>query len=404
VLVDHASGLPYVQYATDETVTTLLTFVAGAWLAKRQRRTAAPEGSARWWPAPFDPDAYEAWAALPPLRDYHFRGAPRVLVLDRAGANQSEFTAQLCERLGITLVIAQAARAKGAVEAMMWIWERKFEARLALQPATDLATLNVWALDFAVRWCLRAVHGRHGLTRSQAWAQITPEQLRELPPWPVFRELARRAPEPRTVKSGEPGCGLIHHAGRTWRLPDASLIGQMVAVSYSVFSPDTLEARARDGRTFLLEEIPRDRWGFPARAPVLGQSFAAHPEGATERTQKRLAAVAAAMPRLEVFGREAEKGDVPALLPPRQGVEIPLQATTTGTREITQAQFNKRVRASALFNGRAYTDEEAAERDRRWAGQQTLPESAVEAFLAWIAAGAAAAPSRRVVNLVGGRG
>ncbi len=396
VLADHASGILYVQYFTDETVPTLLTFLAGAWLPKKQRFEVGPTGKEAWWPAPFDADAdYDTWATLPALRDYHFRGAPRVLVLDRASANQSEFTAQLSERLGIKLIIASEARAKGAVETAMWIWERKFEARLAIQPARDLHELNVYALDFAARWSLKAVHSRHGMTRSQAWALITAEQLRELPAWPIFQELARREPEPRTVKSGEPGCGLIYHEGRAWKLPDASLIGQIVHVSYSVFNKDSLEVRAPDGRVFVLEEMRRDRFGFFEEAPVIGERFVSHPETVTQKTEKRLAAVRAALPELQVFGRERERGDVPALLPPRQGAEISV-TTEMGAREITRRQFNERALAQL---GRSFTEAEGAERDRRFEGKTTVPEAAVDEFVSWCRTQAQPAASPKVVNL-----
>ncbi len=395
VLVDHTSGLPYVQYHTDETVPTLLTFLAGAWLPKRQRQGVSTTGAPRWQPAPFDPEQYEAWAALPPLRDYPFRGAPRLLVLDRAGANQAEFTAQLCERLGIKLIIASEARAKGAVEAMMWIWERKFEARLALQPACDLATLNAWALDFSTYWCRKAIHSRHGMTRTQAWATIRPEQLREIPAWPIFQELARREPELRTVKSGPAGFGVIYHEGAAWLLPNASLIGQRVAVSYSVFHREQLEARAEDGQVYLMERLARDRWGFYAEAPVLGETFARHADSPTQQTQKRLEAVRAALPALEVFGREGEKTDVPAILGPREGVQISLRAEVDA-REISAGQFTRRVRAA--LGDRALTEAEGAERDRVLAGRASVPEALVETFVAWCLAQTAPA-SPKVVNL-----
>ncbi len=396
VLVDHTTGMLYVQYCTDETVPTLLTFLAGAWLPKRQRRGEARDGRERWWPAPFDPHGYEAWEQLPMLRDYPFRGAPRVLVLDRAGANQSEFTAQLCQRLGIELVIAQEARAKGAVEAMMWIWERKFEARLAIQPAHDLETLNVWALDFTAHWCLEKVHSRHGMTRTQAWAQIENEQLRELPAWPIFRELARREPEPRTVKSADVG-GVVHHEGRVWRVADHTLIGQIVHVSYSVFQRDALEARTPDGRVLLLEEAKKDRWGFLDQAATIGQEYRRHPDTATQQTEKRLEAVRAALPQLEVFGREGEKQDLPALLAPKRGVEISVQ-TTRGTRELDRRSFN-RIAVAELGE---LTDVEALERNRRLQGRTAVPELDVQDFIEWCRArraANAAAPTPKVVNL-----
>lgn len=395
VLVDHTSGMLYVQYCTDETVPTLLTFLAGGWFPKRQRHAVGPTGVERWWPAPFAPDDWASWSALPLLRDYPFRGAPRLLVLDRASANQSQFTRELCRRLGIELVLAQAARAKGAVEAMMWVWERKFEARLALQPAPDLPTLNVWALDFLAHWCRKAVHSRHGMTRTQAWSLVTPEQLRELPTWPVFQELARRQPEPRTVKSGEAGHGLLYHEGRAWRVPDASLIGQVVQVSYAVFHPDQLEARTADDRVLLLEEARRDRWGFFENAPVLGQAYARHPDSATQKTEKRLEAVRAALPPLQVFGREGDKRDVPAVLGPRQGVEIRVDVDL-GPREIARSEFNRRVIARLA---RALTEAEGEERNRRLDGRATVPEAEVEDFATWCERQAAAAVSPKVVNL-----
>lgn len=378
VLVDHASGLPYVQYAADETAPTLLSFAAGAWFPKRQRREVGPTNVERWWPAPFDPERYDEWGALPLLRDYPFRGVSRMLVLDRASANQSQFTGKLCERLGIELIEAQKARAKGSVERMMWIWETKFEAWLHAQPAPDLHTLNVWALDFLARWCLKAVHSRHGMTRTQAWALIEREQLRELAGgWPVFRELATREPEARLVVSGDPGCGQVRHGGHTWRIADAALIGQTVQVWYTAFDQDELLARTADDRVFHLERIERDRFGFSERAVTFG-THARHPDSATEKTEKRLAAVRAALPPREFYGRDGEQHDTPAFLGPRQGVEIPI-TLNLGARELTRKQWNARAIAELA----ALSEPEGAERDERWAGHRALPESTVDDFVAW---------------------
>lgn len=100
------------------------------------------------------------------------------------------------------------------------------------------------------------------------------------------------------------------------------------------------------------------------------------------------------MPPLQVFGREGERTDVPALLPPREGVQIAL-TTTVGTREITRAQFNERVLAAR--GGQRFSDAEAAERARRFAGRLTVPEAEVEDFLAWCRQAAVTDP--KVVNL-----
>jgi hypothetical protein len=396
VLVDHASGALYVQYHTDETAPTLLTFLAGAWFPKRQRREVGPTGVERWWPAPFEPEAWDTWSALPLHRDYPFRGVPRILVLDRGAANQAEVTQRLCERLGVQLIIAQRARAKGPVESMMWKWERAFEGSLAVQPAPDLRTLNIWALDFLARWSLTRTHRRHGMTRMQAWTQIEREQLRELTGgWPVFRELATRAPEPRTVKSGDVG-GYVSHEGRDWRVPDPALIYQRVHVWYSAFDPDTLWARTAEGRVIQLERIRKDRFGYPEHAATIGEEYRAHPDTPTQQTQKRLAAVRAAMAAPEIFGREGEKTDVPALLGPRQGVEIAL-TTTAGTREISRLEFSRRARARLQ---RPLTDDEGQLRDgeRYFAGRPTLPEAKLDEFLADCAQ-LGAGPALRLINI-----
>lgn len=396
VLADHASGALYAQYLTDEAAPSLLTFLAGAWFPKRQRHEVGPTGVERWWPAPFDPAHYAAWAELPLLRDYPFRGAPRVLVLDRAGANQSEFTERLCERLGIKHELAQRARAKGPVESAMWKWETMFEASLADQPAPDLATLNTWALDFLARWSLKRIHTRHGMTRTQAWALITREQLREPPDWPTFQELATREPVARSVKSGDAG-GFVRYGAHLWRVADIELVGQRVHVWPAAFDADTLRARTASGRVIVLERVHRDRFGFPDHAATIGEQYRSHPDTATQQSLKRLEAVRAALPPLDIFGRDGERHDTPALLGPRDGVPIALNGVG-GEHEISKSQFNKRVVGQL---GRAFTEEEGAERDRRWAGQTTMPVSAVDEFVAWCRAREVQPSSPNVRRLFG---
>jgi hypothetical protein len=398
VCIDHASGLPFVQYYTDETVQTLLTFLASAWLPKRGRVAPGPTGVTRRWLTPFTPEAWDEWKTLDHFRNYPFRGVPRVLVLDRASANQSEFVRELCRRLEVKHQLAQEARAKGAVENFMWTWERSFESRLAVQPATDLATLNIYALDHLEYFCRRSVHSRHGMTRTQAWAQIAPEQLRELDDWPRFADAARRAPKPALVRSGDAGTGWIAYEGRTWRMATANYIGQTVAVSMSAFSPDELVAQTGDGQVFLLEEVGRTKFGFSDRAPVYGEAHASHPMTTTERTRARADRLRETLEPVTVFGREGERTDAPDILGPRRGVEISI-ASTIGSREITRSELNKRVLAQ--LGPRAHFDEMmSAKRDELIAGRRTFPEAVVDEFLSWHAAYLAAPdPSRKVVNL-----
>jgi hypothetical protein len=396
LLADHATGHLFVQYYNDETVPTVLTFLYAAWAPKRMRHTVGPTGVERWWPAPFDPDGYEAWAALPELRDYYFRGAPRLLLLDRHASNQAQATREVCRRLGVDVALAQTARAKGAGETYQWIWERRFESWLAAQPAPDLATLNTWALDFLIAYTRDERHTRHGMTRAQAWALIEPAQLREVTaPWPLYQEIARKAPEPRRVHAGDAHGGLLHHQGRKYRLPAVDLVHQEVEVSYSVFHHPKLEARAADGRIFLLEPIAMNRFGQPLDAPELGERYARAADTVTQRTEKRLEAVQAALPPLEYFGREGDRRGRPRLLPPRRGVEIAI-TTSMGAREIDRKQLNSRVIAAR--NGVGWDDEMAAWRAAYFTGRDTVPEAVVDEIVARAAA-RDAVPSPKVVNL-----
>lgn len=395
VLVDHFSGEFWVQYYTDETAATLLTFLASAWLPKRGTVMTGPTGVTRRWLVPFTPDTWDEWKTFDEFRDYPFRGVPKILIADRASQNQSEFTRELCRRLGVELKIAQEARAKGTVEGLMWIFERKFETRLRHQPATDLATLNLYAADFVEYYCRKFVHSRHGMTRTQKWSTIAREQLVELDDWPRFADAARREPRPAKVTSGEAGSGWIRYGGRVWRMETADYITETVLVSEAALRPDELIAQTGDGRTFVLQPVRFNEHGFSERAKAYGEAFASHPMTATEKTRARAAEASAALPPLIVFGREGEKKDAPNILGPRRGVEISLESV--GVREINMAQFDARVLAKWR---KPYTEAMGARRDEIFAGSKTVPESTVDEFLTWAYA-QQAEPSRKVVNLFG---
>lgn len=326
VIVDHFSGLFYFRYfeAAGETQNNLCAFLIDAWKDKGEAR-------------------------------YPFRGVPFCLLMDQGAANSSRAVVSFLRRLEVEIPAGRpynSAR-QGAVEVMHNIIERRFESGLRLDPASDLATLNAWAYDFCVADNARRAHTRTGITRTECWLMITPDQLREIPGPEVLSEIYSYTDDDftRTVNRDY----TISYKGDIYNLkhiegiiPNASKV-RIIIKPYTpgvigvVFQDSTYEVHP-------VQVLPVELGGFRADAAVIGREFRALPESAVGQAKKRFENMAYGEDRkkdappfegLRVFGHHADKVDIDYIT--RRGTPIEVSRAIVA-RRISMTDFLKRVR------------------------------------------------------------
>lgn len=130
-------------------------------------------------------------------------GVPKALIVDRGPGNMSAAVENLCNELGIDLRSHRPKRswAKGSVEEAMHLWQRSFESKLRLWPATSLEELNARAYRANLEFCATRPHSVHGAPRAAYYARLMEgRQIVLPPPWEAFVEAARTTRVERTVR------------------------------------------------------------------------------------------------------------------------------------------------------------------------------------------------------------
>lgn len=254
VLVDHYSGAVVVDYreAAGETALDLTSFLHHAWSDK---------GDARW----------------------PFKGVPHHLYADQGSAQKSSYISSLAESLGFqvhlhesshTRADAPAARATGAVESVMRVWEHFFESRWRHSPPTGgLAQVRAEARDACIALNSSLDHKltRSRCTRSELWMDIRDDQVR-LPPesLEVFLQLAVSAPFSRDLDN----YGRISVDGQKFKIPSCPWYpGEKLQVKRIAADATRLEViNPRTGETLdaLLQEKRRN--GRSTSAAYLGEA------------------------------------------------------------------------------------------------------------------------------------
>ncbi len=286
VLVDHCTGAFFVWYTHTEQALDLIEFLYLAWAPKDFIPQRHPEV------ADLLNTAGRTLADL-----YPFRGVPRMLVSDNGAALRADVVSRLLDSLGVdaNTHVPGNPRAKGAVEGMMHRFECWFEARTKLEAAPTLERLNAWAIEACAAYNADKRHSRHGLPRFDAWnAWITPETLREVPPYDHYRALASTAAVTRRVRgdltisfkpdfnAGASAPSEVH----TYRIPNPNLAGTEVEVRVNYYEYPQIRVRAQgSAEDMLLAPVPKDAFGFNADrfAATFGASCASHPHTAPPR-------------------------------------------------------------------------------------------------------------------------
>lgn len=278
VLTDHYSSSICVRYYAQagETVASLYDFCLYAWGKKRDAA-------------------------------YCFHGLPETLVCDPGSANKAKAMQRALESLRVSMIphLPGNPRAKGQVEKMNDVFERKLEALLRIEPVNSVEELNALAeracaafnsntMD-GVDTSLRRA-GRNVGSRLHLWQAIPNDKLRELPDESVCREIFTRGVETRKVR-GDLSITVSHPITRTsevydLRDMDGILVGMevnvqplligggaKVKVSYKS-GGDTISAE--------IEPIVFDSAGFDVDAPVFGMNYARPPDTKREKNWKQL--------------------------------------------------------------------------------------------------------------------
>lgn len=222
-------------------------------------------------------------------------GVPWMLVWDAGSANQSHGISNLLTALGIRhwAHTPGNSRAKGQVECVHNIIERKYEGLLSFHQVESVEELNghidTWLRNFnGVQ-----KHRRHGHTRDAFWQTIRADQLRVCPPAELCAQLMHSKPESRVVagnltisykpRNGERATYSVEHIERV-------RVGDRLDVVLNPYHAPAIfvVTQAEDGSTRYIEcePIATNAAGFFADAPVFGEAYAAQADTDVDRARK----------------------------------------------------------------------------------------------------------------------
>ncbi|ECQ8661044.1 transposase family protein [Salmonella enterica] len=208
-------------------------------------------------------------------------GVPSILYTDPGSALVSASMLNMCRALGIRCLQHKArnARATGAVEKARDIIECDFEAGLRFCRVETVEELNRYVRLWRMSYNRNHIHSRYGMSRTESWLRITPEQLIKAPPVDICRELAVAAPEERTVTSK------LRVSFRGQEFSVESVPGACVGDKLQITRNPWHENEARvivtdeDGFEQYLPvyAVEKDEWGYAVNAPVIGERYGQMP-------------------------------------------------------------------------------------------------------------------------------
>lgn len=209
-------------------------------------------------------------------------GVPSILFTDPGSALVSSTMRNLCKALGVKMIDHKAgnARATGSVEKARDILERDFESGLRFVRVDEIAELNRLVRLWRMNYNSRAVHSRHGMTRTTCWLKITEAQLTKAPGVDICRELAIAAPESRKVTTFLQ----VPFRGRKYDVSSVPgvCVGDSIMITRNAWREDMAQVviTGEDGfETFhLVDEVINDDYGYAVGAPVIGQEYRSLPE------------------------------------------------------------------------------------------------------------------------------
>ncbi|EDQ2494202.1 transposase family protein, partial [Salmonella enterica subsp. enterica] len=213
-------------------------------------------------------------------------GVPAILYTDPGSALVSASMLNMCRALGIRCLQHKArnARATGAVEKARDIIECDFEAGLRFCRVETIEELNHYVRLWRMSYNRNHIHSRYGMSRTESWLRITPEQLIKAPPVDLCRELAVAAPEERIVTSKL----RVSFRGQEFSVENVpgACVGDKLQVTRNPWHENEARVIVTDEDGFEqylpVYAVEKDEWGYAVNAPVIGERYGQMPVTVTQ--------------------------------------------------------------------------------------------------------------------------
>lgn len=225
-------------------------------------------------------------------------GIPFKLIWDAGSANMAAMTKRLLNKLGVEHYAHTPGRpwAKGQVESMHNVIEKKFESRLAFQAINSIEELNEMATRWSVGFQSQAIHSRHKQTRYGMYQTIRSEQLRLAPDIDVMKSFVQTDRDVRTVKPNDLSITYVpskDYGSLTYSLSRLDVTpGEKVWVSVNLYRCPAIDVEVMDEygelHSHIVEPMEKDDAGFNIEAPVFGEGFKSLPESTPQRNRKTM--------------------------------------------------------------------------------------------------------------------
>ncbi|ELE3268971.1 DDE-type integrase/transposase/recombinase [Salmonella enterica subsp. enterica serovar Muenchen] len=262
-------------------------------------------------------------------------GVPSILYTDPGSALVSASMLNMCRALGIRCLQHKArnARATGAVEKARDIIECDFEAGLRFCRVETVEELNRYVRLWRMSYNRNHIHSRYGMSRTESWLRITPEQLIKAPPVDICRELAVAAPEERTVTSKL----RVSFRGQEFSVESVpgACVGDKLQITRNPWHENEARIIVTDENGFEqylpVYAVEKDEWGYAVNAPVIGERYGQVPATDAQHNRNEVEQ------RLYGTGNEVETAAA------RKAGAIPFGGRFNPYKEIEDAQCNSPV-------------------------------------------------------------
>ena len=225
-------------------------------------------------------------------------GVPFILIWDAGSANMAAMTKRLLDKLSVEHITHTPGRpwAKGQVESMHNVIEKKFESRLAFQAVNSVEELNAMATAWSVGFQSQFSHTRHGKTRYGLYQTIRPEQLRLAPDIDVMRSFVQTDRAERTVRATDLCISFVPgkaYGSLSYTLAHLGVAaGEKVFVSVNLYRCPAIDVEVMDEHgelhSYVVEPMAKDEAGFNLDAPVYGETYKALAETLPQRQKKQM--------------------------------------------------------------------------------------------------------------------
>lgn len=243
ILVDHCSGAFFLHYYYDlgENSVSGANFLFKSWSGKKE--------------------LIDSTLKTNYLGAYMFQGLPEMLITDNGALVRNKEVRNLLESLKITVKLHSPGnpRAKGMVEGLMWIVEKKFESRLRIYSMKNINELNAhalkWCIEYNIDKSFRRVENIH-YSRADIWRKIKQENFRKCVSADIWAMLLQSSEITRNVD----GNGRIDFEGRKYTVTNPNICHNKVIIKINAFEYPAINVH-HNGEVYTLQPDTVDEFG-----------------------------------------------------------------------------------------------------------------------------------------------